>query len=100
MPITWTDLKAYVGATATDDAFVEDCFDEAKLLVNNFADADYVPAKVMDRAYLECGSELYHRRSAPNGIAQFSSFDGSPIRIARDPMTPVYPLLRRFVPYL
>ena len=100
MPITWTDLKAYVGSTTTDDAFVQGCFDEAKVLVNYFAVAVYVPAQVMERAYLECGSELYHRRSAPNGIAQFSSFDGSPIRIARDPMTPVYPLLRRFVPYL
>ena len=39
MPITFTDLKSYVGATSTDDAFVSDCFDEAKLLVNNFADA-------------------------------------------------------------
>ena len=51
----------------------------------------------MGRAYLECGSELYHRRSAPNGIAQFTSYDGSPMRIARDPMTPVYALLRRYI---
>ena len=100
MPITFTDLKNYVGSTATDDAFVSKCFDEAKLLVNNFADANDVPTAVMERAYLECGSELYHRRSAPNGIAQFSAFDGQPVRIARDPMTPVYSLLRRFVPYL
>ncbi len=100
MPLTFTDLKNYVGATATDDAFVTDCLAEATLLVNNFADANDVPASVMERAYLECGSELYHRRSAPNGIAQFSAFDGQPIRIARDPMTPVYSLLRRYVPYL
>ena len=98
--MTWEDLKSYVGATDGDDSFVESCWDEANYLVNNFADADLVPEKLMGRAYLECGSELYHRRSAPNGIAQFSSFDGQPIRIARDPMTPVYPLLRRFVPYL
>ena len=31
MPITFTDLKSYVGATSTDDAFVSDCFDEATL---------------------------------------------------------------------
>ncbi len=100
MPLTFTDLKNYVGSSSTDDAFVTDCLAEATLLVNNFADANDVPASVMERAYLECGSELYHRRSAPNGIAQFSAFDGQPIRIARDPMTPVYSLLRRYVPYL
>jgi hypothetical protein len=98
--MTWEDLKSYVGATDTDDTFVEHCWDQANYLVNNFADADDVPEDLMNRAYLECGSELYHRRSAPNGIAQFSAFDGQPIRIARDPMTPVYSLLRRYVSYL
>ena len=95
--MTWEDLKSYVGATDSDDTFVESCWDQAENLVNNFADADDVPADLMLRAYLECGSELYHRRSAPNGIAQFTSYDGSPVRIARDPMTPVYALLRRYV---
>jgi hypothetical protein len=98
--MTWEDLKGYVGATDTDDTFVEQCWDQANYLVNNFADVDDVPEDLMNRAYLECGSELYHRRSAPNGIAQFSAFDGQPIRIARDPMTPVYSLLRRYVSYL
>ena len=98
--MTWEDLKSYVGANDGDDTFTEACWDEAVHLVNNYADSDLVPSKIMDRAYIECGSELYHRRSAPNGIAQFSSFDGSPIRIMRDPMTPVYALLRRYVSYL
>lgn len=95
--MTFEDLKSYVGATDSDDTFTESCWDQSVHLVNNFADADVVPEDLMDRAYLECGSELYHRRSAPNGIAQFTSYDGSPVRIARDPMTPVYALLRRYV---
>ena len=95
--MTWEDLKFYVGASDSDDAFTEACWNEAENLVNNFADADDVPSDLMDRAYIECGSELFHRRSAPNGISQFTAFDGSPMRIARDPMTPVYPILRRFV---
>ena len=95
--MTYENLKSYVGAPDSDDEFTEQCWDEANYLVNNFADADDVPEDIMNRAYLECGSELYHRRSAPNGIAQFSSFDGSPMRIAKDPMNPVYPLLRRYV---
>lgn len=95
--MTYENLKSYVGAPDSDDEFTEQCWDEANYLVNNFADADDVPEDIMNRAYLECGSELYHRRSAPNGIAQFSSFDGSPMRIAKDPMNPVYSLLRRYV---
>lgn len=56
-----------------------------------------VPAAVLDRAYLEAGSELYHRRQAPNGIAQFATPDGNPVRVARDPLVGVYPLI---TPYL
>jgi len=52
----------------------------------------------LDNAYLQVGSELFHRRNAPSGIAQFSSLDGtSPVRVAKDPMTSVYPLLNRWV---
>jgi len=52
---------------------------------------------VLERAYLEVGSELFHRRSAPNGVMQFTTLDGSAIRVARDPMVGAYPLLKRFV---
>jgi hypothetical protein len=48
---------------------------------------------------LICASELFHRRSAPNGVAQFASFDGSPIRVAKDPMNAVYPLLMPYTGY-
>ena len=95
--MAWTDLKSYVGAPDTDDAFVETCFDDASSMVSVFIGNAYVPRNVIDRATLEVGSELYHRRSAPNGIAQFSTFDGTPIRVARDPMIGAYPLLTRYV---
>lgn len=95
--MAWTDLKSYVGAPDTDDAFVESCYDEASSMVSAFIGNAFVPANIISRATLEVGSELYHRRSAPNGIAQFSTFDGSPIRVARDPMIGAYPLLQRYV---
>lgn len=95
--MAWTDLKNYVGAPDSDDAFVETCFDDASSMVSAFVGQTYVPNNVVTRATLEVGSELYHRRSAPNGIAQFSTFDGSPIRVARDPMIGAYPLLNRYV---
>lgn len=87
-------LKAYVGAPDSDNSFVSDCWDQAHLLVDTFVGTVVVPAAVLTRAKIECGSELYHRRSAPNGIAQFATLDGgSAVRVARDPMIGAYPLL-------
>ncbi len=91
-----SDLLDYVGASATDSAFVTACYDQAVAMVDLFVGDNFVPDKVLLRAYLECGSELFHRRSAPNGIAQFGALDGTPIRVARDPMIGVYPLLQRY----
>lgn len=92
-----TDLQEYVGAPDSDAAFVEQCWDEATALVNQYVGDETIPVAVLDRAFLEVGSELYHRRQAPNGIAQFASMDGSPVRVARDPMVGAYPILNRFM---
>jgi hypothetical protein len=96
----YDDLKAYVGAPDSDNAFVSTCWDQAHELVDLFcgiAVAD-VPASVLKRAKIECGSELFHRRSAPNGIAQFATLDGgSAVRVARDPMVGAYPLLTPYI---
>lgn len=90
----YDELKAYVGAPDSDNAFVSDCWDQAHTLVDHFVGTVVVPADVLKRAKIECGSELYHRRSAPNGVAQFATLDGgSAIRVARDPMVGAYPLL-------
>ena len=88
------DLKEYVGATSADDDFVAACWDEAHALVDKFVGTATVNAKVLKRAKIECGSELFHRRSAPNGIAQFATLDGGTSqRVARDPMIAAYPIL-------
>ena len=90
----YDDLKAYVGAPASDDAFVADCWTEASALVAKFVGTATVNADVLNRAKIECGSELYHRRSAPNGLAQFATLDGgAAVRVARDPMIAAYPIL-------
>lgn len=96
--MTVAQLKAYVGAPTSDDTFVTACWDEATALVTKFVGTSTVPATVLLRAIIECGSELYHRRSAPNGIAQFATLDGgSAVRVARDPMIAAYPLLTPYV---
>lgn len=96
--MTVAQLKSYVGAPDSDNTFVTACWDEATALVTKFVGTATVPATVLLRAKIECGSELYHRRSAPNGVAQFATLDGgSAVRVARDPMIAAYPIL---VPYV
>lgn len=96
-----TNLAEYVGAHESDAAYVEQCWDEADSLVTAYLGSIdpviAVPLAIQDRAILEVGSELYHRRNAPNGVAQFSTFDGAPVRVARDPMLGAYPLLQRYI---
>lgn len=70
---------------------------QADELVMRFVGQATVPSAILDRAVLEVGSELFHRRQAPSGIAQFATAEGqSPIRVARDPMIAAYPILQPF----
>ena len=91
------DLKSYVNGSVDDLEFIQSCEYQAQDLVDGYVGSAIVPLTILERAYLEVGSELFHRRSAPNGVAQFTTLDGSAIRIARDPMVGAYPLLRRYV---
>ena len=91
-------LSTYVGAGAADADFVAACEAEATALVGAYVGTAGVPSEVLSRAVLEVGSELFHRRSVPNGVAQFGTLDGAaPLRVARDPMVGAYPLLARYV---
>lgn len=95
--LTLSDLQAYIGTDETGD-FIVSCLDSGESLVDNYIGAiETVPEHIHDQAVLICASEIFHRRSAPNGIAQFASMDGSPIRVGKDPMTAVYPLLLPYV---
>lgn len=96
MSVTVEQFQNYVG-TKEDGSFVDQCLSSARLLVSNYVGKATVPNSVVDHSVMLVASELFHRRSAPNGIAQFASMDGSPIRVAKDPMNAVYPLLLPFV---
>lgn len=93
----WTDLKAYVGASSNDDDYVQDCWDTAKDLVTSYIKSTKIPAGVLKRCYIEVGSELFQRRSAPTGVAQYATVNGVPLNTARDPLVGVYPLLNRYM---
>jgi hypothetical protein len=97
----WDDLTNYVGAQVggVDEHFIRyHCWDPAVDLVDQFiGDVEGVPATIRTRSIMECGAELYNRRSAPGGIAQFASFDAAPLRIAKNSMVRAYDLLSPFV---
>ena len=98
MAVTLAEFQAYVGTDET--TFPEECLTSGLALVEAYiGEVVTVPVAIKDQSVLIASSELYHRRSAPNGVAQFASFDGSPIRVAKDPMNAVYPLLQRYVGY-
>lgn len=108
--VTEEQLATYVGLSSVTP-FVSWCRAEAIALVNgwilsvvqdeqwakNLDPYDYVSGWALDRAYLEVGAELFHRKSTKNAVAQFAAPDGTPVRIARDPLVAAYPLLRPFL---
>lgn len=96
MSVTLEQLQNYVG-TKEDGQFIASTLTSANTLVSNYVGTASVPESIRDQAVLIVASELFHRRSAPNGVAQFASLDGSPVRIAKDPMNAAYPLLMPFV---
>ena len=98
LTISLEDFQAYVGTDETGD-FINSCLTAGHELVDKYQRSTTVPNQVHVQAVLMTASEIFHRRSAPNGIAQFASMDGSPVRVARDPMTPAYALLLPYVGY-
>jgi hypothetical protein len=98
MAVTVEQLQQYVGTSESGD-FIQSCLDQGTVLVERFIGSKPVPEVTRDGAVLLCASELFHRRSAPNGVTQFADFSGQAIRVARDPMTSVYPMLLPFVGY-
>jgi hypothetical protein len=100
MAITVVEFRAYVG-TDEDSSFIDDCLAGGLALVERFiGTVTTVPVSVKDQATLMASSELYHRRSAPNGISQFATMDGaSPMRVARDPLASITPMLAPYVGY-
>ncbi len=92
------DLRQYVGGSQSDIEFLTDCHTQATALVEAYVGVAEVPEEILDNAILQTGSELFHRRSAPAGIAQFASYDGQPpVRVSLDPMKSTYALLQKWV---
>lgn len=93
------ELLVYVGAGETDAAFAADKYAEAYSLVVAYLGDDLilVPEVALRQAALEVGSKLWARRRAPEGAAQYTTIDSTPMPTPRDPLVTVYPTLRRYM---
>lgn len=93
-------LRSFVGAPpSVPDNALGTIFDRAAADVGRYCGTaiSEVPADVLQGVTIEVSAELFHRRSAPNGISQFADASGNPVRVARDPMVAAY---RELAPYV
>lgn len=99
--VTATELRehAKVGASVTD-AVLNQCIAAADDAVRHHVGAAVIPSSTLERAKLLAANECLQQNLSPNGVLnqQYDLGDGSvPLRVGRDPLTPVYPLLARFI---
>jgi hypothetical protein len=98
MAVTIEEFRAYIGTDETSD-FVSECLTAGLALVTKFVGTATVPSTILDNATLMASSELFYRRQSPQGVTQFASMDGNPVRAAKDPMNAARELLRPYTSY-
>lgn len=85
-------LRRYVDATSEEDvaAVAEDWAQAVALvgkhLLENDTEPGDVDAAVLTGAIVDCGADLYGRRSAPFGVTTFATGEGVGARVSNDPM--------------
>lgn len=99
---TVEELKPKVAAQAKAgqaNEYITACTEEALALVTKYiGPAQGVPKSIADRAVIETAAELFWRRNAQNGIAQFGDGESlSLMRIGSDPLRPARNLLREWL---
>jgi hypothetical protein len=96
LTISLADFQAYLGTDETGD-FINSCLTAGHALVDRYQGTATVPTQIHTQAVLICSSEFFYRRNSPQGVTQFASMDGNPIRAARNPMVAVTPILEPYV---
>lgn len=87
-------LALYLNANP-EEPLLSDLLAESEELVTTYLGADgqqRCPTVTRDLAVKSLASELYARRNAPGGVAQWVP-EGQPVRLARDPLVAVKSLL-------
>lgn len=89
---------SYESAPSSEEkALVAETCHRATLMVLKHIGNHSVPGPLILLATIEVARELWTRKDAPGGIyTQFA--DGSPVRLARDPLRPAYLILSPYLP--
>lgn len=81
--------------TSTTDAYVRECTEQGIELVDQYIGGATVPQAMYERAIIETAADLFWRRNAQSGIAQFQSGEGLELmRIGADPLHAARIILR------
>jgi hypothetical protein len=96
LSISVADFQAYLGTDETGE-FISSCLTAGHSMVDRYQGTATVPDQVHIQAVLICSSEFFYRRNSPQGVTQFASMDGNPIRASRNPMVAVIPILEPYV---
>lgn len=94
-----TELAEHLDEAPDDHHVVAAATEALDLVGKRFTTTELValPASVGSLATREAGAALYYRRTARNGITTFGSADVMPMRIAKDPLSTVYPIIAPYV---
>lgn len=107
MTVTEADLRAQVNAGTGDVALATRCVGQAVEFVTRYQDDSdpdtliEVPPTIVDAAVLACAEDIFTRSKSQNGV-MLTNYDsgedgsGVVVRIGRDPLASVYPILRRW----
>ncbi|OKL49298.1 hypothetical protein [Boudabousia marimammalium] len=91
------EFAAWIGAPGESSPGVQDALQTATELLKKHIGESDIPAPVYKHAVLTVASDLYHRKDAPGGVLAPMSDMGATVRLARDPLTPVYATLAPFI---
>lgn len=92
--VTATQVAEYLGVAAGTDVSALLAAAEA-MIAREIGDAE-VPVEVVDNATLALTGELHLRASNPGGVVSYAGGD-TVVRVTRDPMTAIRPLLAAWV---
>ena len=98
LTISLADFQAYLGTDETGQ-FINSCLTAGHAMVDRYQGTATVPEQIHVQAVLICSSEFFYRRNSPQGVTQFASMEGTPIRASRNPMVAVIPILEPYVGY-
>lgn len=95
-------LVDYVRANpATDGEFCKQCWDSALALIKTYTRTDYkkIPEDVLEQCTLQVAANLYRKRGSQrdNPVYGDIALTAPPTLPTLDPLTPVKPILRRYM---